>query len=353
MRLPFIHKINPISACSCRRRDLSGQTPRGPLLQKGGARGRFWMRCRTRPTIYRRFTVKSLRVKNGHSGKLTKALQGIRKDKGSLVQNMKVWLPVLAVVLLPVCSALVSHYHRWLIHFYRHRFLSWLRTCLTGISGEERAFRYVLMNSTHGKPESVLSTLDEWCCKYECVTDTGPEKGQILDSVVRRVVPVSVLQLGMGCGYSAIRIARLLTPRAKLYTLEQDPRIAEVAEEMMLVAGLKHTQFQVIAGPPTETIPRFKPSLGVERFDFVFLSQGQGENHLRDLCLLEKEGLLSEGSVILANSVTHAGAAGFLSSVRRDPRYHTSFHPCSAPYGKDITDGMEELVFQKEGGGGN
>ncbi|GCB77744.1 transmembrane O-methyltransferase homolog isoform X2 [Scyliorhinus torazame] len=258
---------------------------------------------------------------------------------------LKMWLPFLAAVLLPVCTALVSRYHRRLIRFYHQRFLSWLRTRLTGISREERAFRYVLMNSTHGKAESVLSTLDEWCCKFECVTNTGPEKGQILSSVVQRLTPVSVLQLGTCCGYSAICITRLLIPGAKLYTLEQDPQTADVAEEMMLVAGLKHTQFQVITGSAPEAIPRFKPLLGVETFDFVFLSRGQGADHLRDLRLLENERLLCKGSVILANSVTHPGAAAFLHSVRSDPRYLTSFYPCSAPYEKDIPDGMEELAI--------
>ncbi|XP_078087914.1 transmembrane O-methyltransferase homolog [Mustelus asterias] len=265
--------------------------------------------------------------------------------------QLKMWFPVLAAVVLPVCTALASRYDRRLFRLYRQRFLSWLWTRLTGISREERVFRYVLMHSTHGKPESVLSTLDKWCRRYVCVTSTGPEKGQILDATVRRIVPVSVLELGTGCGYSAIRIARLLSPGAQLYTLEQDPKTAEVAEEMILVAGLKHTQFQVITGPSTEAIPRFKSLLGVEKFDFVFLSQGQSADYLRDIGLLEKEGLLSEGSVILANGVTDPAATAFLSSVRRNPRYLSTFHPCSAPYEKDIPDGMEELVFLRKGGG--
>ncbi|XP_067900129.1 transmembrane O-methyltransferase homolog isoform X2 [Heterodontus francisci] len=261
------------------------------------------------------------------------------------------WFPVLAAFLVPICTALVYQYHRRLVRLYRHQFLGWLRSCLTGISREERAFRYVLMNSTHGKAESVLNTLDEWCCRYECVTSTGPQKGQILDAVVQRVVPRRALELGTYCGYSAIRITRLLTPGAKLYTVEQDPKTAEVAEEMMLVAGLKNTQFQVITGSLAEAIPRFKAALGLETFGFVFLSQEQASDYLRDLHLLEEEGLLSKGSVILANSVTHSGAAGFLSSVRCDPRYRTSFYRCSAPYEKDIADGMAELTFLKEGEG--
>ncbi|XP_020388609.2 transmembrane O-methyltransferase homolog isoform X1 [Rhincodon typus] len=268
----------------------------------------------------------------------------------SCSSQLKTWLPVLAAILVPVCTALANRYHHRLIRFYRHRFLGWFKTCLTGMSPEERAFRYVLTNSTHGKPESVLSTLDEWCGKYECVTSTGPAKGQILESVVQRSGPVRALELGTNCGYSAIRIARLLTPGAKLYTLEQDPKTAEVAEEMMLVAGLKHTQFQVITGSLCEVIPRFKKWLGVETFDFVFLNQGQGADYLKNLRLLEEERLLSKGSVILANCITCSGAAGFLSTVRGDPHYRTSFHPCPAPYEKDIADGMEELVFLKDDG---
>ncbi|XP_067851863.1 transmembrane O-methyltransferase homolog [Heptranchias perlo] len=259
------------------------------------------------------------------------------------------WLPALAAILVPVCTTLAICYRRRIVWFYLHQFLGRLRSCLTGISREERAFRYVLTNSTHGKPESVLSTLDEWCGRYECVTSTGPEKGKILDSMVQPVAPLRALELGTYCGYAAIRIARLLPPGSKLYTVERDPKTADLAEGMMLMAGLKHTQFQVISGPPAEAIPRFKPAYGVEAFDFVFLSQGRGE-YLRELRLLVEAGLLVEGSVILADGVTEPGAAGFLRSVRSDPRYGSTFHRSSAPYQEDVPDGMEELTFLKEGG---
>lgn len=66
--------------------------------------------------------------------------------------------------------------------------------------------------------------------------------GQSLDEVVRRVRPLRVLELGMHCGYSSVLLLRLLPPDGRLFTVEQDPAVAGLGEEIILVAGFKHTQ---------------------------------------------------------------------------------------------------------------
>lgn len=66
-----------------------------------------------------------------------------------------------------------------------------------------------------------------------------PPAGCILDSVVSEVNPTSVLELGTYCGYSTVRIARLLPPHAKLITLEFNPDFAAIARQVISWAGVE------------------------------------------------------------------------------------------------------------------
>lgn len=66
--------------------------------------------------------------------------------------------------------------------------------------------------------------------------------GEALDEAVRRLGPSRVLELGMHCGYSSVRVLRLLRPAGRLIAVELDPLAAELGEEVILVAGFKHSQ---------------------------------------------------------------------------------------------------------------
>lgn len=66
--------------------------------------------------------------------------------------------------------------------------------------------------------------------------------GVFLDEVVRREAPLRVLELGMHCGYTSVRILRLLPTSGTLLTVEVDPLTAEKGEEILLVAGFKNSQ---------------------------------------------------------------------------------------------------------------
>ncbi len=64
-------------------------------------------------------------------------------------------------------------------------------------------------------------------------------EGLILDSVLTEVNPSTALELGTYCGYSTVRIARLLSPGSKLITLEFNPAFAAVARQIIAYAGLQ------------------------------------------------------------------------------------------------------------------
>ena len=63
--------------------------------------------------------------------------------------------------------------------------------------------------------------------------------GQIVDSVLREQRPSVLLELGAYCGYSAVRMARLLLPGARLLTIEFNPDYAAITQRMVEFAGLQ------------------------------------------------------------------------------------------------------------------
>lgn len=60
-----------------------------------------------------------------------------------------------------------------------------------------------------------------------------------MDTVVQELCPSTLLELGAYCGYSAVRMARLLPPGARLLTLELNPDYAAITQQMLEFAGLQ------------------------------------------------------------------------------------------------------------------
>lgn len=83
----------------------------------------------------------------------------------------------------------------------------------------------------------------------------SPVPAEAVDEVMRRVQPSRVLELGMHCGYTSVRLLRLLPPAGTLVTVEGDPLTAELGEEIILVAGFKHSQVHSGASRYTQVHP--------------------------------------------------------------------------------------------------
>jgi len=103
----------------------------------------------------------------------------------------------------------------------------------------ETGTRHVVDTSKPGDPESVLQAVDTHSGGGYSRMHIGADKGAILDEVVRKANPRRVLELGAYFGYSAIRIARLMTAKdAELITLEIEAEHANAARELIALAGL-------------------------------------------------------------------------------------------------------------------
>ncbi|KAF4072574.1 hypothetical protein AMELA_G00264530 [Ameiurus melas] len=251
-----------------------------------------------------------------------------------------------------LCAALLFVLFYWLVPAVQRNSLCtliWhaiiterLRDALTRSTRPQRMLKAVQKNATKGNPESVISAIDYFCKNSEWAMNVGDEKGSILDSVVTEVNPSTVLELGTYCGYSTVRIARLLSPGTKLITLEFNPAYAAVARQIIAYAGLQD-KVTLVEGPSSELIPQIKERFGITTFDFIFLDHWK-DRYLPDIKLFEECGLLRKGSVLLADNVICPGTPEYLEYVRNSPHYESRYYPAHLEYTK-VEDGLEKSVF--------
>ena len=55
-----------------------------------------------------------------------------------------------------------------------------------------------------------MTTIDKFCWEEKWMMNVGDVKGKILDDAVNQTKPMKALELGTYCGYSSVRIGRLL-----------------------------------------------------------------------------------------------------------------------------------------------
>jgi caffeoyl-CoA O-methyltransferase len=95
----------------------------------------------------------------------------------------------------------------------------------------------------------------------------GASEGKLLTLLTRMVAAKNVVEIGTLAGYSALRIARGLAASGKLWSLELDPRHAQVARDNIAAAGLSE-RISVVVGPALESLATLVPH---GPFDAVFV----------------------------------------------------------------------------------
>ncbi|XP_032899729.1 catechol O-methyltransferase [Amblyraja radiata] len=218
-----------------------------------------------------------------------------------------------------------------------------LAMLMTGTSRESRILQYVLQNAVQGDAASVVENIDKYCRDKEWAMNVGDEKGAILDRVLEEANPLTVLELGTYCGYSALRMVRVLQPAARLMTVELNPTHADVARQIFHFAGVGG-KVEILEGASEDIIPLLKKQHKVDSVDFVFLDHWK-DRYRPDTQLLEECGLLRTGSVLLADNVISPGAPEFLQYVRNNPRYVCTHYASHLEYTK-IKDGMEKAIYK-------
>ncbi|XP_042349626.1 catechol O-methyltransferase-like [Plectropomus leopardus] len=234
------------------------------------------------------------------------------------------WLLVVSVPLLPAI-VMLSRLYRVKAAALCHRALARALKMVRASVCVRSTHAFVFSKCTHGKADSVLETFDLYADTHPSLC-ISPQTAEALDEVVRRVRPSRVLELGTHCGYSSVRLLHLLPPAGRLITVELDPVTAELGEEIILVAGFKHSQFQVLTSSSAEAIPTLRSSLelnqGTSEGLSLVLMDHDPLQYLPDLLALEREELLcpSGCSVVLISRNQRAGdLREILSHIRARP----------------------------------
>ncbi|XP_048873628.1 catechol O-methyltransferase A [Brienomyrus brachyistius] len=230
----------------------------------------------------------------------------------------------------------------WFTLLWHDFILQRILNALTWSTRPQRLLKAIQKKATRGDPQSVISAIDYFCRHKEWAMNVGDEKGAILDSVVSEVNPSTALELGTYCGYSTVRIARLLPPETRLITLEFNPDYAVVAHQVIAWAGLQD-KVELVVGSSGDLIPQMKQKFGIKQFDFVFLDHWK-DRYLLDIKLLEECGLLRRGTVLLADNVICPGTPEYLEYVRTSPRYESHYFKAHLEYTK-VEDGLEKSIF--------
>jgi catechol O-methyltransferase len=218
-----------------------------------------------------------------------------------------------------------------------------------GDGREEALAEYVVANARRDDPDDVVRVIDEFCLNRSVMINVGDEKGEILDRAVRKTSPRLILELGTYCGYSALRMARVMPPGARICSLEFLPANAEIARRILTHAGIGDEVTVVIGtlGDGGSTIEQLsgEHGFGDGAVDFVFLDHDKAA-YLPDLERIVGQGWLHPGSVVVADNVRFPGAPEYRAYLQEQEgkTWRTLEHQTHVEYQSLIKD----LVLESE-----
>jgi catechol O-methyltransferase len=227
----------------------------------------------------------------------------------------------------------------------RHLLTSWQ----VGDGREEALAAYVVARARPGDLHDVIGVIDHFCYRQSFMMNVGDEKGEILDRAVQRARPRRLLELGTYCGYSALRMVRVMSPEARLWSIEFSEANARLARRIWDHAGIGDRATVVVGslGDGGQTIARLEAEHGFAHgsVDFVFVDHDKAA-YLPDLERILHRGWLHAGAVVVADNVKVPGAPKYRAYMKAEEgrSWHTVEHETHLEYQSLIKD----LVLESE-----
>jgi len=219
-----------------------------------------------------------------------------------------------------------------------------------GDGREEALAEHVLADAQQGDIDDVIRVIDDFCYRQSFMINVGDEKGEILDAAVRRTNPSQVLELGTYCGYSALRIARVMPEDAQLVSIELNHANADIARRIWDHAGVRE-RVAVVVGTLDDdgvTIGRLESEHGFAAgsLDFVFIDHAKSA-YLADLERIVARGWLHAGSVVVADNIKVPGAPDYRAHMRdqQGKRWRSVEHDTHAEYQSLFKDTVLESEY--------
>jgi catechol O-methyltransferase len=216
--------------------------------------------------------------------------------------------------------------------------------------GREQALaEYVAATAREGDVDDVIRAIDRFCYERSFMINVGDEKGAILDRAVERARPRQILELGTYCGYSALRMSRVMPDDARLVSIEFNSDNAEIARRIWERAGVDGRLEVVVGtlddGGRTLDALEAEHGFGPGSLDFVFIDHAKSA-YVPDLKRLLDKRWLHPGSVVVADNVKLPGAPEYRDLMRAEEgsAWRTTEHEAHAEYQTLLKD----LVFESE-----
>ena len=130
--------------------------------------------------------------------------------------------------------------------------------------------------------------------------EVSAQHGKLLFLLAKAMHATRVLEIGTLAGYSAIQLARAVGPGGQVFTLEFEPKHAEVARQNFTRAGVDD-RVEVIVGAALDTLPTLE---GREPFDLIFIDADK-ENNVAYVEWAIKLG--APGSIIVVDNIARFG----------------------------------------------
>jgi catechol O-methyltransferase len=225
-----------------------------------------------------------------------------------------------------------------------------LKDWQVGDGREEALADHVTAHAREGDIDDAIRVIDEFCYHRSVLMNVGDEKGEILDQAVRAVQPQRLLELGTYCGYSALRLARVMPEQARLCSIEFSQANADVARRIWDHAGVGDRVSVLVGslGDDGETMARLEAEHGYGdgALDFVFIDHDK-RVYLTDLERVLSRGWLHPGSVVVADNVKFPGAPKYRSYMNEQEgkQWHTIEHDTHAEYQSLIKDLVLESTY--------
>lgn len=223
-----------------------------------------------------------------------------------------------------------------------------VKTGQFGDGREQACAAYVEANARRGDIDDVLKTVDTFAMEKSLLVNVGDEKGELLDTAVRRADPKLALELGTYCGYSALRIARA-APDARVVTVELSPDNAEVARRIWTHAGVADRITCVVGtigdgGTTLDTLANDQ-GFGTGSVDLLFIDHEKSV-YLSDLQSILSRGWLHRGTIVVADNVRIPGAPKYRAYMREQQGklWDTVEHKTHVEYQSLVPD----LVLESE-----
>jgi catechol O-methyltransferase len=218
-----------------------------------------------------------------------------------------------------------------------------------GDGREVELAEYVTANARQGDLDDAIRVVDEFCYRRSVMMNVGDEKGEILDAAIRRASPRRLLELGTYCGYSALRMSRVMPAEARLVSIEFNGANAEIARGIWDRAGLDDRVSVVVGtlddGGRTLAALEAEHGFGPGSLDLVFIDHEKSA-YVPDLQRLLDKGWLHPGSIVVADNIKLPGSPEYRDFMRSQEgrAWHTIEHETHAEYQTLLKD----VVFESE-----